>query len=66
MQEPGQDQIRSEHPTIVMLDDAGFNEIGAHAYANAISTRPKKLLAISPAKPGWFFELIAPAFPREL
>jgi phage FluMu gp28-like protein len=55
------DKIRSEHPTIVMMDEAAFNENGAEAYANAISTRPKKLLAISSANPGWFFDLIEPA-----
>lgn len=60
------DKIRSEHPTIVMMDEAAFNENGAEAYANAISTRPKKLLAISSAYPGWFFDLIQPALPCEL
>jgi hypothetical protein len=60
------DKIRSEHPTIVMMDEAAFNENGAEAYANAISTRPKKLLAISSACPGWFFDLIEPAVACDL
>lgn len=55
------DKIRSEHPTIVCMDEAAFNPNGAEAYANALSTRPKKLLAFSSAYPGWFFDLIEPA-----
>jgi len=60
------DKIRSEHPTIVFMDEAAFNENGAEAYGNAISTRPKKLLALSSAYPGWFFDMIACAVPVEL
>jgi len=33
------DKIRSEHPTIIFMDEAAFNEHGAEAYANALSTR---------------------------
>jgi hypothetical protein len=56
------DKIRSEHPTIVMMDEAAFNEHGAEAYANALSTRPTKLLAVSSAEAGWFFEMLEPAW----
>jgi len=55
------DKIGSEHPTIVFMDEAAFNEHGVEAYGNAVSTRPKKLVAISSAYPGWFFDLIRPA-----
>ena len=52
---------RPKGPTIVFMDEAAFNENGAEAYSNAISTRPQKLIAISSAYPGWFFDLIEPA-----
>lgn len=55
------DKIRSEHPTIVFMDEAAFNENGVEAYSNALSTRPVKLVAISSAYPGWFYDLIEPA-----
>ncbi len=55
------DKIRSEHPTIVCMDEAAFNPNGAEAYANALSTRPKKLLAFSSAYPSWFFDMTKPA-----
>jgi len=59
------DKIRSEHPTIVVMDECAFNPNGAEAYANALSTRPQKLLAFSSAYPGWFFDLIACAVPAQ-
>lgn len=43
----GPDKIRPEHPTIVVMDEAAFNEHGVEAYGNAVSARPKKLLALS-------------------
>jgi hypothetical protein len=60
------DKIRSEHPTIVCMDECAFNPNGAEAYANALSTRPKNLLAFSSAYPGWFFDLIEGAVPIPL
>jgi len=60
------DRIRSEHPTIVAMDEAAFNENGGEAYGNALSTRPVKLVAITSAAPGWFYDLIDPAEPIEL
>jgi len=60
------DRIRSEHPTIVVMDEAAFNENGAEAYGNALSTRPVKLVAITSAAPGWFYDLVDPAEPIEL
>lgn len=60
------DKIRSEHPTIVVMDEAAFNEHGVEAYGNAVSTRPKKLLALSSAALGWFFDMMSPAVDIEL
>jgi hypothetical protein len=56
---PGKDpdKIRSQHPTIVVMDEACFNEQGAEAYDNAVSTRPLKLIAVSSAAPSWFRDL---------
>ena len=59
-------KIRSEHPTIVFMDEAAFNEHGHEAYGNAVSTRPVKLVAISSAYPGWFYDMIDCAEPIEL
>lgn len=55
------DKIRSEHPTLVFMDECCFNEQGAEAYDNALSTRPLKLLAVSSAAPSWFRDLTEPA-----
>lgn len=60
------DKIRSEHPTIVMMDECCFNEQGAAAYDNALSTRPLKMLAVSSVAPSWFVDLIEPATPIPL
>jgi hypothetical protein len=60
------DRIRSEHPTIVFMDEAAFNEHGLEAYGNAVSTRPVKLVAISSAYPGWFYDMIDPAEPIDI
>jgi len=51
------DKIRSEHPTLVMMDECCFNAQGAEAYDNALSTRPLKLLCVSSAAPSWFRDL---------
>jgi len=60
------DKIRSEHPTIVFMDEACFNEQGAEAYDNAVSTRPAKLVAVSSAAPSWFEEITKCAVPIAL
>lgn len=60
------DKIRSEHPTIVFMDEAAFNEHGLEAYGNAVSTRPLKLVALTSANPGWFYDMIDCAVPIEL
>lgn len=60
------DKIRSQHPTIVMMDEAAFNEEGAEAYDNAMSTKPQKLLAVSSVAPSWFVDLIEPAVTEQI
>jgi hypothetical protein len=48
-------KIRSEHPTIVVLDEAAFIETGEN-YNVSVATRCKQIIALSSAKPGWFRE----------
>lgn len=55
------DKIRSQHPTIVFMDEAAFNPEGGAAYDNAVSTQPHKLVGVSSVKQGWFTDLLAPA-----
>ena len=65
---PGKDpdKIRSAHPTIVMMDEACFNEEGAEAFDNAVSTKPLKLLVVSSAAPSWFRDLTEVAMPEAI
>ena len=60
------DKIRSQHPTIIMMDEACFNEYGAEAYDNAMSTKPQKILAVSSAAPSWFRDLTEPAIAEQV
>lgn len=55
---PGKDpdKIRSEHPTIVMFDEAAFIDKFREALVVALSTRVPKLVAITSANPGSFRE----------
>jgi hypothetical protein len=65
---PGKDpdKIRSAHPTIVTMDEACFNEQGAEAFDNAVSTKPLKMLVVSSAAPSWFRDLTEAATPEEI
>jgi hypothetical protein len=58
------DKIRSEHPTIVVLDEAAYIESDAN-YNVAIATRCKQIIALSSAKAGWFREYTEFAQPVE-
>lgn len=62
---PGKDPdvIRSEHPSIVMMDEACFIENGAEAFDVAISSRVPKVLVVSSAAPSWFRILTKDAVP---
>jgi hypothetical protein len=49
----GADQIRLYHPTIVMMDEAGFMD-EAEASFGAATPVAKQILVVSSASPGWF------------
>lgn len=53
---PGKDpeKIRSEHPTIIMMDEAAFIENGGEAFDIALATRVPKMVAVTSATPSWF------------
>lgn len=65
---PGKDpnKIRSEHPTIVWLDECCFIDNGGEAFDVAISTRVPFIRGVSSAAPSWFRDLTAPAVPEEM
>lgn len=65
---PGKDpdKIRSEHPTVLVMDEAAFIENGAEAFDIAISSRVLRVLVISSAAPGWFRRLTKDARPISL
>jgi hypothetical protein len=48
------DQIRSLHPTIVILDEAAIMTRGEQAFYTAVATRCRSIFCISSAKPGWY------------
>ena len=62
---PGKDpdKIRSEHPSIVVMDEACFIENGAEAFDIAISTRVLKVIVLSSAAPSWFRRMTKDARP---
>lgn len=57
------DKVRSEHPTIYMMDEAAIMVRGSYAYDQAIATRCKKIICLSSAFPGWFREHTRDAVP---
>jgi hypothetical protein len=59
-------RIKSEHPTIVMMDEACAIKSGGPAFDEAVSTRVPRFLAVSSAAPSWFRELTTPAVPEEM
>ena len=65
---PGKDpdRIRSEHPTIVIIDEAAFLENGGESFDIALSSRVPKMMCISSAAPGWFRRLTKDARPISL
>jgi hypothetical protein len=48
------DKIRSEHPTVVILDEAAHISEGERSYNVAAATRCLHLVCLSSANPGWF------------
>lgn len=65
---PGKDpdKIRSEHPTIVVMDEACFIEQGGEAFDVAISSKVPRVLVISSAAPSWFRRMTKVAIHEEL
>jgi hypothetical protein len=57
------DKIRSEHPSIVVLEEAAHIVEGEKSYNIAIATRCPHLIAVSSAKPGWFRDFTEFAMP---
>jgi hypothetical protein len=58
------DRIRSEHPTIVILDEAAFIPTDDN-YNVAVATRCLKIICNSSAEAGWMHEVIREARPAE-
>ncbi len=48
------DKIRSEHPSIVVIDEAAHLIEGERAYNVAAATRCPHLIALTSVNPGWF------------
>lgn len=48
------DKIRSEHPTVVVLDEAAHIERGEQSYNISVATQCLRIIALSSANPGWF------------
>lgn len=48
------DKIKSEHPTIVIMDEAAIIQRGEHSFNVSAATRCPHLIALSSANPGWF------------
>lgn len=65
---PGKDpdRIRSEHPTLVIIDEAAFLENGGESFDVALASRVPKMACISSAAPGWFRRLTKDAKPIPL
>lgn len=65
---PGKDpnKIRSEHPTIVVMDEANFIENGGEALDVALASRVPKILLISTAAPSWLRRVTKTAVAEDL
>lgn len=65
---PGKDsdKIRSEHPTIVVMDECCFIENGGESFDVAVSSRVPRMLCISSAAPSWFRRMTKDARPIDL
>jgi hypothetical protein len=63
---PGKDPnvIRSEHPTLLVVDEACFIENGGEAFDIALASRVPKVLLVSTAAPSWLRRLTKNAVPE--
>lgn len=57
------DKIRSEHPTIVVLDEAAIITEGEKSYNVAMAASPLHVVCLSSAESGWFQEFTERAMP---
>lgn len=51
------DALRSEHPSIVVFDEAAFMERAEECYNTALGSKPLHIIALSSANPGWMADL---------
>jgi len=51
-------KIRSEHPTIVILDEAAHIIRGEESFNIATATRCRYIVCLSSANPGWFADIV--------
>lgn len=59
---PGKpDQIRSEHPTIYVMEEANIIEQAEASYNTAVATQAPHIVLIGTAGAGWFAEFISAA-----
>jgi hypothetical protein len=65
---PGKDPnvIRSEHPTLLVVDEACFIDNGGEAFDIALASRVPKVLLVSTAAPSWLRRLTKNATPVPL
>jgi hypothetical protein len=65
---PGKDpnKIRSEHPTVLVIDEACFIENGGEAFDVALASRVPRVLVISSAAPSWFRRMTKGAVPESI
>lgn len=65
---PGKDPnvIRSEHPSLLVVDEACFIENGGEAFDIALASRVPKVLLVSTAAPSWIRRLTKSALPVSL
>ena len=62
---PGKDPnvIRSEHPRLLVVDEACFIASGGEAFDIALASRVPKMLLVSSAAPSWLRRLTKNAVP---
>jgi hypothetical protein len=65
---PGKDpdKIRSEHPTILVMDEACFIENGGEAFDVALASKVPKIVLVSTAAPSWIRRVTKVAIPEKI
>lgn len=59
------DKVRSEHPSIYVLDEAAHVVRGAESWNIAMATGAPHMIALSSAAPGWYSDLLEFAQPAD-